>query len=92
MQNNLVEIKKDENNEMVANIEDESTSHTPKFDIINNPLTHKLEFQVLKTHIPVKATSQKNILNVKTIGVSETSSKLCSLVEEDPTFSIALDE
>jgi hypothetical protein len=48
---------------MVANIEDESTSRTPKFGTVNSPLIHKVEFQVLKTHIPVEtsfeATSQK---------------------------------
>jgi hypothetical protein len=92
MQDSRAETRKDDSNEMAANIEDEPTSCTPKFGTVGSPLTHKVEFQVLRAHIPaetsLEVTSQKSTLNAGGTGVLEATPILCSPVEEDPTFSI----
>jgi len=92
MQDSRAETGKDDSNEMAANIEDEPTSCTPKFGTVGSPLTHKVEFQVLRGHIPaetsLEVTSQKSTLNAGGTAVLEATPILCSPVEEDPTFSI----
>jgi hypothetical protein len=92
MQDSRAETRKDDSNEMAANIEDEPTSCTPKFGTVGSPLTHKVEFQVLRAHIPtetsLEVTSQKSTLNAGGTGVLEATPILCSPVEEDPAFSI----